>query len=60
MISPESLQLLRNILANQVLRVGDPEFLSTAALAARALAELDAALANLAADTNTDADADAS
>ena len=44
-MSPESLQLLRNILVNQQLSVGSESFLATATAAATALAELDAALA---------------
>lgn len=44
-MSPETLILLRNILLAQQLQVGSEGFLSTAQAAARALAEIDEALA---------------
>jgi hypothetical protein len=43
-VSPETLTLLRNILVSQQLNVGADDFLATAQAAAKALAELDAAL----------------
>ena len=44
-MTPETLNLLRNILINQQIAVGAEDFLATATVAATALAELDRALA---------------
>lgn len=49
----ETLTLLRNVLTAQVLTVGQEDFMVVAAAAAKALAEVDDALAALATEAET-------
>lgn len=50
-MTPETLNLLRNMLAGVTLRVGAPDFVEVSTAAAQALTELDQALANTAKDS---------
>lgn len=48
-MTPQTLAFLRQVLCNQAIPVGDPNFLALAQNVAQALAEIDAAMAAFAA-----------